>query len=72
MTPHDAASRAAEAILEVLSGPIDECSRSLAHHDFDNARWHLQEAVDRLRRIRRDMREEGSVDTVTPSESPTG
>lgn len=71
MTPHSAASYAAEAILEVLSGPMDECSRSLAHHDFDNAKWHLQEAAEQLRRIRRDVREEGDVGAVRPTKSPT-
>ncbi|MFH5924086.1 hypothetical protein [Roseomonas xinghualingensis] len=58
MTPHNAASRAAEAIAYLLSGPIDECSRALAAGDVPNAKQHLNDTAEMLRRIRRNLREE--------------
>jgi hypothetical protein len=72
MTQHDAVSRAAEAILELLSGPLDECSRALAAGDVPRAKLRLDELAERLRRIRRDLREEGGSDTLSATESPAG
>lgn len=46
---------AASAILDLLSGPLDECSRDLARGDVPTAQTKLRKAVERLQRIRRDM-----------------
>ena len=51
------AAQAAEAILDVLGGPLDDCSRALARGDVPEAQRHLQEAAERLRRARRDLGE---------------
>ncbi|MBP0495781.1 hypothetical protein [Roseomonas indoligenes] len=55
---HDAASRAAEAIADLLAGSLDDCRRAVAKADIGRANLALTLTADRLRRIRRDLREE--------------
>jgi hypothetical protein len=56
--PHDAASRVVDALLDVLSGPLDECRHALSKGRVADAETALTVATDQLRRIRRDLREE--------------
>jgi signal transduction histidine kinase len=55
----DPTGRAADAILDLLAGSLDECARDLAQGDVPAAQKRLAEVMDQLRRIRRDLREEG-------------
>ncbi len=55
----DPTGRAADAILDLLAGPLDECARDLAQGDVPAAQKRLAEVMEQLRRIRRDLREEG-------------
>jgi len=56
---HDAASRAAEAIADLLAGALRDCDEALRRHDVEAASAALAATGERLRRIRRDLREEG-------------
>ncbi|MBB5694321.1 hypothetical protein [Muricoccus pecuniae] len=67
---HDAASRAADAILDVLSGPLDECRHALHEGNPERANLALSLVADQLRRIRRDLREEGHPAEESPGDLP--
>jgi hypothetical protein len=54
MTPTD---QAANAIRDLLGGSLDDCARALARGDVPAAQRELQEAMEQLRRIRRDLTE---------------
>jgi len=60
MNMNSPASQAAETILDLLGGSLDDCSRALARGDVPEAQRHLQDASERLRRVRRDLIELGA------------
>ena len=55
MDPADRATYAADAIRDLLTGTLDDCSRALARGDVQAAQRELQAAMEGLRRIRRDL-----------------
>lgn len=63
MNMNSPASQAAEAILDLLGGSLDDCSRALARGDVPEAQRHLQDASERLRRVRRDLGEAPAKET---------
>lgn len=61
---HDAASRAAQGIADVLAGTLDHCNIALSRNEVEEAKQLLAEACEQLRRLRRDLREEsGNAET---------
>ncbi|WP_376100728.1 hypothetical protein ACE7GA_27260 (plasmid) [Roseomonas sp. CCTCC AB2023176] len=55
MNPADRAIHAADAIRDLLTGTLDDCARALARGDVQAAQRELQAAMERLRRVRRDL-----------------
>jgi hypothetical protein len=55
MDPDNRATYAADAIRDLLTGTLDDCARALARGDVQAAQRELQAAIERLRRVRRDL-----------------
>jgi hypothetical protein len=57
MIPSERVAHTADDIRDLLSGSMDECALALGRGDISDAQRHLQESMEQLRRIRRDLRE---------------